>query len=117
MDNPGRGKVLLIGDAAGFVDPLTGEGIYYAHKTAHLAFRAISDFFVMKGSGDPARAYKNYLQPVLTELRISKRLRNLAYSSLRHLGYVFVKNPKVYQGLAETIHGVRSYTQIPFLSW
>ncbi len=32
----------LIGDAAGFVDPLTGEGIYYALKSAHLLARAIS---------------------------------------------------------------------------
>ncbi len=117
MDNPSRGKVLLIGDAAGFVDPLTGEGIYYAHKTAQLASRAISDFFATQKNADPARSYKNYLQPFLTELRISKRLRNLAYSPLRHLGYVLVKNPKTFQGLAETVHGVRSYTQIPFLSW
>ena len=31
----------LIGDAAGFVDPLTGEGIYYALKSADLLARAI----------------------------------------------------------------------------
>ena len=32
----------LIGDAAGFVDPLTGEGIYYAIKSADLLSRALS---------------------------------------------------------------------------
>jgi geranylgeranyl reductase family protein len=31
----------LIGDAAGFVDPLTGEGIYYAIKSADLLSRAL----------------------------------------------------------------------------
>ena len=31
----------LIGDAAGFVDPLTGEGIYYAIKSAELLAEAI----------------------------------------------------------------------------
>ena len=31
----------LIGDAAGFVDPLTGEGIYYAIKSAELLAQAI----------------------------------------------------------------------------
>lgn len=31
----------LIGDAAGFVDPLTGEGIYYALKSADLLAKAI----------------------------------------------------------------------------
>src|SRR3989442_14995849 len=28
VDAPGVGGVLLVGDAAGFVDPFTGEGIY-----------------------------------------------------------------------------------------
>ncbi|HMV49554.1 MAG TPA: NAD(P)/FAD-dependent oxidoreductase [Blastocatellia bacterium] len=32
----------LIGDAAGFVDPLTGEGIYYAVKSADLLARAMA---------------------------------------------------------------------------
>jgi geranylgeranyl reductase family protein len=32
----------LVGDAAGFVDPLTGEGIYYAIKSAELLAKAIS---------------------------------------------------------------------------
>jgi geranylgeranyl reductase family protein len=32
----------LIGDAAGFVDPLTGEGIYYAIKSAALLAQAIT---------------------------------------------------------------------------
>ncbi len=33
----------LVGDAAGFVDPLTGEGIYYAIKSADLLADALSD--------------------------------------------------------------------------
>ena len=32
----------MTGDAAGFVDPLTGEGIYYAFRSAELLFEAIS---------------------------------------------------------------------------
>ncbi len=32
---------LLVGDAAGVVDPVTGEGIYYAVRSAQLACRAI----------------------------------------------------------------------------
>ena len=36
----GRGNVLLTGDAGSFVDPLTGEGIYYALKSGQLAAEA-----------------------------------------------------------------------------
>jgi flavin-dependent dehydrogenase len=32
----------LIGDAAGFVDPITGEGIYYALKSADLLFNSLA---------------------------------------------------------------------------
>ena len=36
---------LLLGDAAGLVDPFTGEGIYYALRSAELASQAINNFF------------------------------------------------------------------------
>jgi geranylgeranyl reductase family protein len=38
---PARGRVLLVGDAAGLVDPLSGDGIYEAFVSAELAARAI----------------------------------------------------------------------------
>jgi flavin-dependent dehydrogenase len=38
---PGRGRVLLVGDAAGLVDPLSGDGIYEAFVSAKLAAEAI----------------------------------------------------------------------------
>jgi geranylgeranyl reductase family protein len=38
-----REQWALIGDAAGFVDPLTGEGIYYAIKSADLLATALKD--------------------------------------------------------------------------
>ncbi|MEP7273803.1 MAG: hypothetical protein ABI882_20050, partial [Acidobacteriota bacterium] len=45
------GAWALVGDAAGFVDPLTGEGIYYALKSAELLASAlqskISDYDMM----------------------------------------------------------------------
>jgi geranylgeranyl reductase family protein len=38
-----RGRVLLVGDAAGLVDPLSGDGIYEAFVSAQLASAAILD--------------------------------------------------------------------------
>jgi flavin-dependent dehydrogenase len=43
-----RGNVLLVGDAAGYLDPLTGEGVALGMQTALEAVRAIAD-------GDPER--------------------------------------------------------------
>jgi flavin-dependent dehydrogenase len=38
---PQAGRVLLVGDAAGLVDPLSGDGIYEAFVSAQLATDAI----------------------------------------------------------------------------
>jgi geranylgeranyl reductase family protein len=43
---------LLVGDAAGFVDPFTGEGIHRALRSARAAVSAITS------GGDPAGAYR-----------------------------------------------------------
>jgi geranylgeranyl reductase family protein len=45
---PAADGVLLVGDAAGLVDPLSGDGIYEAFVSARLAAEAIA-------AGDPAR--------------------------------------------------------------
>ncbi len=37
-------KGLVVGDATGMVDPITGEGLFYAFRTAHLAAAAIKAF-------------------------------------------------------------------------
>jgi geranylgeranyl reductase family protein len=40
VDEPAHGGVLLVGDAAGFYDPLTGEGVFSALRGAELAAEA-----------------------------------------------------------------------------
>ncbi|MCR6030932.1 geranylgeranyl reductase family protein [Nocardioides sp. zg-579] len=50
---PSRGRVLLVGDAAGLVNPLTGEGIFYAVATGLAAGRAAA---AALRSGRPERA-------------------------------------------------------------
>ncbi|MFI5728927.1 NAD(P)/FAD-dependent oxidoreductase [Kribbella sp. NPDC051587] len=40
---PPKGPVLLAGDAAGLINPMTGEGIYYAIATGLLAGRAVAE--------------------------------------------------------------------------
>lgn len=114
--NLGKNRILLVGDAAGFIDPLTGEGIYYAHKSAECASKALLDYFDTCERIDLLQSCKNHLIPVLKELIISKRLSRLAYSPLRHVAYFFRRSPKFYRKLAETIHGTKRYSQIPFFS-
>jgi digeranylgeranylglycerophospholipid reductase len=52
----GRGRVLLIGDAAGLVSPLTGGGIHTALSFGRRAAQLVSDYLLDRGS-HPAPAF------------------------------------------------------------
>jgi menaquinone-9 beta-reductase len=53
---PGRGRVLLAGDAASLVNPLSGEGIYYALASGRLAAAA-----ALQAPARPLDAYRGLL--------------------------------------------------------
>lgn len=52
-----NGRVLIAGDAISLINPLTGEGIYYALASGRLAGRA-----AVSGLGDPGAAYRSALR-------------------------------------------------------
>jgi geranylgeranyl reductase family protein len=54
---PGVGSTLLVGDAAGFVEPVTGEGIAFAMQSGGYAARAILEAATR---GEPQSALKCY---------------------------------------------------------
>jgi geranylgeranyl reductase family protein len=51
-----RGRALLVGDAAGLVDPLSGDGLYEAFVSARLATRTILD--LLEGRAEDLRPYE-----------------------------------------------------------
>ena len=55
---PARGRVLLVGDAAGLVDPLSGDGMYEAFVSARLAADAIlaGDLDALRRRRSPRRS-------------------------------------------------------------
>jgi menaquinone-9 beta-reductase len=57
---PGSGRVLLAGDAASLINPLSGEGIYYALASGRLAARA-----ALGHPADPLPAYRRLLARAL----------------------------------------------------
>ncbi len=73
---PGRGRVLLAGDAASLINPLTGEGIYYALLSGRLAAEA-----ALTAPADPLRAYRRLLRRHLGgHLRTTDALARAAQS-------------------------------------
>ncbi|EBA08475.1 geranylgeranyl reductase family protein [Sagittula stellata] len=76
---PGAGRILLAGDAAGLVDPITGEGIGHALHSGELAGLAVVRAL---SSGQPDKAlahYRQSLRPLHTGLRQARVLRQLMF--------------------------------------
>jgi geranylgeranyl reductase family protein len=77
---PGRGNILLCGDAAGLVDPITGEGIAYAIQSGCLAARSI-----LRHYSDPSAVLDSYnlaYQRIVDSLKIASGLSLLVFPTL-----------------------------------
>jgi geranylgeranyl reductase family protein len=76
---PGYGNILLLGDACGLADPLLGEGIYYAHKSAQLAADA-----VIRSYREPSSAIDRYAchlkRVIIPELKYARIGRQIIFS-------------------------------------
>jgi menaquinone-9 beta-reductase len=70
---PPAGRIMLAGDAAGLVNPITGEGIYYAVATGLAAGRAAAEALA---AGDPATAGARYARA--TKRLLAGHLRHVA---------------------------------------
>jgi geranylgeranyl reductase family protein len=57
------GRVLLVGDAAGLINPMTGEGIYYAIATGIAAGR--SAVRALRAGGDPGALHRQAVRAAL----------------------------------------------------
>jgi geranylgeranyl reductase family protein len=110
-----QGKILLVGDAAHLIDPLSGEGIYYALRSGTLAAEAILQ---SRESGTEASdTYQKAVKGLLFDdlkwaLNISKfiyRFPKLAYQTLKHypeLGNMYARvlgGEETYQGFVARV--------------
>lgn len=79
LSKAGYHNILLIGDAGGFADPILGEGIYYAHKSAQLAAKAIKHSW-----RNPVATHKIYRdllnENFITELKYLLMFRRFLFS-------------------------------------
>jgi flavin-dependent dehydrogenase len=87
---PGRGRVLLVGDAAGLVDPLLGEGLYHAIISGQKAAAAIAD--AMSTGKDACKTYANGLVPIQRDLLFA-HAASAAFYKLPKIGYLLLVSP------------------------
>jgi len=104
-----RGRVLLVGDAAGLVDPVTAEGISYAILSGQLAATALSEGQLEVSQ--VSRRYDSLLHgAILGELRAARFLANFLYNHPRLRNWVFRRRgKKLTDFVADVVMGERTY--------
>ena len=118
LHDPVFGRTLLAGDAGGFVEPLFGEGIFYALCTGMYAGEAVAGG--IRTGIDPGQEYSRRLHRwVMPEITASDRLRWALFRGMkwvgpRGLGWFTnaMRTP-----LAEMVHGMRSYAWLRKKHW
>ena len=98
---PGRGAVLLAGDAAGLVDPITGEGIGWAILSGMLAAEAAVEALCADAPQTALARYRRRMRPIRSELVRARLLAKLVYHP--------VLQPRLLRALASSDHFQRRY--------
>lgn len=93
LGNPEYEDICLTGDAAGLIDPFTGEGIYYALLSAEMAAKAILS------EGSAYFMYMQHMQDPLTVIHNAISVRNKIYT------------PYILRNVIASMQSVPSYSE------
>ena len=104
--------MILVGDAAGLVEPITGEGIAYALESGLVAAKAITQTLSLGSPAMAGRLYSSLLRPaVLKHLKHALHVRWLLFSKpcLPVAMHVMSRHPRVVESYLELLSGKLSY--------
>ena len=110
-----RGDCLLAGDAAGFTDAMTGEGLYYTVRSAQIAASTIERYLnkEIPDLGAYQSAVNNEIMP---ELRVTRALQRLfiamGNTAPWFLDRLFVNSDRAWSELFDIVRGEESYSSI-----
>jgi flavin-dependent dehydrogenase len=82
--------VLLVGDAAGLVDPLLGEGLYHAIISVQAAAAAIAD--AMDTGSDACKTYAKGLMPIQRNLLFAQ-VASAGFYRMPKMGHLLLTSP------------------------
>jgi flavin-dependent dehydrogenase len=106
---------LAVGDAAGLVDPITGEGLYYAMRSADLAAQALET-----NRSDVASAYQRLLgRDFAEDLEVGSRLAKrvfhgkfLVRSFPSRMVQITRRSPRIASIMQDLFAGTQDYTAL-----
>ncbi|SMX32038.1 Putative oxidoreductase/MT0587 [Maliponia aquimaris] len=124
---PGKGRVLLAGDAAGLVDPITGEGIAHALDSGTCAAEAAIAALAAGRPDDALERYQQAIRPIHRGLRQARLLRNIMFRERLRPAFIrSFRNSRTLRGeylrlmAGETEYGAlmrKMATRLPGFAW
>ena len=105
-----RGRALVLGDAAGLLEPFTGEGIYYALRSAYLAAEALT---VASGSDTAPLSYETAIDTeIMPELTGARALQHV-FDAWPWLFHVLVRtHQRSWRAFAKILRGERGFHDV-----
>jgi geranylgeranyl reductase family protein len=100
---PARGRTLLVGDAAGLVDPLTGDGMYEAFVSARLGAEAALD--VLAGRVETVEPYTERLAKALGSLADASWGAKVALDRYPRTTFALARAPLVWPVVERLVRG------------
>ncbi|MBK9306474.1 MAG: geranylgeranyl reductase family protein [Nitrospira sp.] len=105
-------RVLLVGDAAGFADPVTGEGISFAVRSGLMAAHSLID-----GRFEEEDVRYTYTQSltetILPELQKGRQLAKLLYDFPRLRSWAFSwQGQRLCEAVTDVMAGTRQYQEL-----
>ncbi len=101
-------RVMLVGDAGGVMDPLTGEGIFYGVKSSYLAADTIARF--LGGKIPDLREYDRAINlELMPELKISRTIQKLNSLTPRIYFSYLEHNDRFFRAFCRMLRGEINY--------
>ena len=109
--NVHSGRIMVVGDAAGFADSLTGEGIYYAVMSGKLA--ASSSIAFLQGKTENLQSYSDQVNDLLLEELLEGEKIKHIFNTVPLRIHCFVRdNDRAWRALGKVLRGERSYRDV-----
>lgn len=111
-----EGNVLLVGDAAGFVDVLTGEGIFAAIRSGQAAARHLERY--LSGDESDLSGYQREIGEALdADLLISRQLHAIFHLSPRIAATLVRRSSRMWRLVCALLVGQVAYADLKQHSW
>ena len=105
------GGSVLIGDAAGFVDPLSGEGICHAMASGIAAAPALDDY--LSGATESPAAYQRVVErELLPELVASHALTEIFHAWPRPFVALCQRSGRFWEAMCQTLTGEQTIDRL-----